>query len=61
MWEIEIQTMMVPDHLLQELLGEHGELVQTGSPCVFCSPLPNLWKQEIFFSYASNYVQGVPR
>jgi len=35
---------MVPDHLLQEFLGEQGELVQTGSPCVLCSPLPNHWR-----------------
>ena len=45
--------IMVPDHLLQEFLGEQGELVQTGSPCVLCSPLPNHWRQEYFFSYAS--------
>ena len=36
--------VMVPDHLLQEFLGEQGELVQTGSPCVLCSPLPNHWR-----------------
>jgi len=36
--------IMVPDHLLQEFLGEQGELVQTGSPCVLCSPLPNHWR-----------------
>ncbi len=35
---------MVPDHLLQEFLGEQGELVQTGSPCVLCTPLPNHWR-----------------
>ena len=38
------QNVMVPDHLLQEFLGEQGELVQTGSPCVLCSPLPNHWR-----------------
>jgi hypothetical protein len=36
--------MMMPDHLLQEFIGEQGELVQTGSPCILCSPLPLLWK-----------------
>jgi len=36
--------IMVPDHLLHEFLGEQGELVQTGSPCVLCSPLPNHWR-----------------
>jgi hypothetical protein len=36
--------VMVPDHLLQEFLGEQGELVQTGSPCVLCSPLPGHWR-----------------
>lgn len=30
---------------LLELLQEyHGELVQTGSPVIFCSPLPNHWR-----------------
>ena len=36
--------IMVPDHLLQEFLGDQGELVQTGSPCILCSPLPNHWR-----------------
>ena len=36
--------VMVPDHLLQEFLGEQGELIQTGSPCILCSPLPNHWR-----------------
>ena len=36
--------MMVPEHLLQEFLGDQGELVQTGSPCILCSPLPNHWR-----------------
>ena len=35
---------MVPDHLLQDFFGEQGELVQTGSPCILCSPLPNHWR-----------------
>jgi len=36
--------IMVPDHLLQEFLGDQGELVQTGSPCILCSPLPSHWR-----------------
>lgn len=36
--------IMVPDHLLQEFLGDQGELVQTGSPCILCSPLPGHWR-----------------
>ncbi|QQP36466.1 Uncharacterized protein FKW44_021584, partial [Caligus rogercresseyi] len=37
--------IMVPDHMLQEFLGDQGgELVQTGSPCILCSPLPNHWR-----------------
>ncbi|TRY69990.1 hypothetical protein TCAL_06646 [Tigriopus californicus] len=46
--------MMVQDHLLQDFLGggggggagggDQGELVQTGSPCILCSPLPNHWR-----------------
>lgn len=36
--------VMVPDHLLQEFIGDQGELVQTGSPCILCSPLPNHWR-----------------
>lgn len=35
---------MVPDHLLQDFFGGEGELVQTGSPCILCSPLPNHWR-----------------
>ncbi len=38
------QDIVVPDHLLQEFLGDQGELVQTGSPCILCSPLPNHWR-----------------
>lgn len=36
--------MVMPDHLLQEFIGDQGELVQTGSPCILCSPLPNHWR-----------------
>lgn len=36
--------IVVPDHLLHEFLGDQGELVQTGSPCILCSPLPNHWR-----------------
>ncbi len=36
--------IVVPDHLLQEFLGDQGELVQTGSPCILCSPLPGHWR-----------------
>ncbi|XP_040565836.1 segmentation protein Runt [Lepeophtheirus salmonis] len=36
--------IIVPDHMLQEFLGDQGELVQTGSPCILCSPLPNHWR-----------------
>ena len=36
--------VMFPDHLLQEFIGDQGELVQTGSPCILCSPLPNHWR-----------------
>jgi hypothetical protein len=35
---------MVPDQWMQEFLGEQGELVPTGSPCILCSPLPNHWR-----------------
>ena len=37
-------NMVVPDHLMQEFLGDQGELVQTGSPCILCSPLPTHWR-----------------
>ena len=36
--------MVMPDHLLQEFIGDQGELVQTGSPCILCSPLPGHWR-----------------
>jgi len=36
--------VMVPDHLLQDFFGGEGELVQTGSPCILCSPLPGHWR-----------------
>jgi len=36
--------VMVPDHLLQDFFGGEGELVQTGSPCILSSPLPNHWR-----------------
>lgn len=36
--------VVMPDRIVQELLGEHGDLVQTGSPCILCSPLPNHWR-----------------
>ena len=48
-WECVVNSefsvvKMVPDHLLQDFFGEQGELVQTGSPCILCSPLPNHWR-----------------
>lgn len=36
--------IVVPDHLIHEFLGDQGELVQTGSPCILCTPLPNHWR-----------------
>jgi hypothetical protein len=40
----ELMSPPLPDHWLQEFLGEPGELVPTGSPCILCSPLPNHWR-----------------
>ena len=41
----EIQGLPFPhEQWLQEFLGEPGELVPTGSPCILCSPLPNHWR-----------------
>lgn len=32
------------DYTLQSLQAYHGELVQTGSPTILCSPLPSHWR-----------------
>ena len=29
---------------MESLLGESGDLIQTGSPCILCTPLPNHWR-----------------
>lgn len=38
------ELMMPHEQWMQEFLGEPGELVPTGSPCILCSPLPNHWR-----------------
>ena len=43
-WLVAMTEIMVPDQWMQEFLGEQGELVPTGSPCILCSPLPNHWR-----------------
>ena len=30
--------------MVESLLGENGDLIQTGSPCILCSPLPSHWR-----------------
>ena len=30
--------------VVESLLGESGDLIQTGSPCILCTPLPNHWR-----------------
>ena len=30
--------------MVESLLGESGDLIQTGSPCILCTPLPNHWR-----------------
>ena len=36
--------VLMPDKVVESLLGENGDLIQTGSPCILCSPLPNHWR-----------------
>ena len=30
--------------VVESLLGEPGDLIQTGSPCILCTPLPSHWR-----------------
>jgi hypothetical protein len=32
------------DKVVQELMGEQGDLIQTGSPAILCTPLPTHWR-----------------
>ena len=34
----------VGSQVVESLLGENGDLIQTGSPCILCSPLPSHWR-----------------
>ena len=36
--------VLMPEKVVESLLGENGDLIQTGSPCILCSPLPNHWR-----------------
>ena len=36
--------LFVPLQVVESLLGESGDLIQTGSPCILCTPLPNHWR-----------------
>jgi len=36
--------VLMPERVVESLLGENGDLIQTGSPCILCSPLPNHWR-----------------
>ena len=37
-------TGFVCFQVVESLLGEPGDLIQTGSPCILCTPLPNHWR-----------------
>lgn len=34
----------MPEKVVESLLGESGDLIQTGSPCILCTPLPQHWR-----------------
>lgn len=34
----------MPEKVVESLLGENGDLIQTGSPCILCSPIPTHWR-----------------
>ena len=36
--------VLMPEKVVESLLGENGDLIPTGSPCILCSPLPNHWR-----------------
>jgi len=36
--------VLMPEKVVESLLGESGDLIQTGSPCILCTPLPNHWR-----------------
>jgi len=36
--------VLMPEKVVESLLGENGDLIQTGSPCILCSPLPSHWR-----------------
>ena len=36
--------VLMPEKVVESLLGENGDLIQTGSPCILCSPLPTHWR-----------------
>lgn len=36
--------VLMSDKVVESLLGENGDLIQTGSPCILCSPLPSHWR-----------------
>lgn len=36
--------LLMSDKVVQELMGEQGDLIQTGSPAILCTPLPNHWR-----------------
>ena len=36
--------VLMSDKVVQELMGEQGDLIQTGSPAILCTPLPNHWR-----------------
>ncbi len=36
--------VLMSDKVVQELMGEQGDLIQTGSPAILCTPLPTHWR-----------------
>ena len=36
--------VLMSDKVVQELMGEQGDLIQTGSPAILCTPLPSHWR-----------------
>jgi len=36
--------VLMPEKVVESLLGESGDLIQTGSPCILCTPLPQHWR-----------------
>ncbi len=55
--------VLMSDKVVQELMGEQGDLIQTGSPAILCTPLPTHWRSnkslpvafKVFTFQVSNY------